>query len=146
MLGWNMHYQLSREHERDDLVTNDPAAMEPEKSELFGGSSVAFAKSAFEACGGSDALLILTERREFRKINLKLVRKMLRLSLIIDGRNLLAAEEVEAAGLVYCSMGRRASLGQPSESAELRAKAATASLSRLNFAVFQLSSVARKVN
>jgi UDPglucose 6-dehydrogenase len=95
------------------VVAYDPAATERATAQLSGLSTVTFAKSAYEACDGSDALLILTEWQEFRKLNLKLVREMLRLPLIIDGRNLLAAEEVEAAGFVYYSVGRQASLGQP---------------------------------
>lgn len=110
------------------IVAYDPAAMERAKAQLSDLPTVTFAKSAHEACDGSHALLILTEWQEFRKLNLKLVKEMLRLPLIIDGRNLLAAEEVEAAGLVYYSVGRQASLAQPSESAAPRAKVATASL------------------
>jgi UDPglucose 6-dehydrogenase len=110
------------------VVAYDPAATERATAQLSDLSTVIFAENAYEACDGSDALLILTEWQEFRKLNLKLVREMPRLPLIIDGRNLLAAEEVEAAGLVYYSVGRKASLGQPSESTAPRAKVASASL------------------
>jgi UDPglucose 6-dehydrogenase len=109
------------------VVAYDPAAMERAKTELSGWSTVTFATSAYEACDGSDALLILTEWQEFRNLNLKLVREMLRLPLIIDGRNLLAAEKVEAAGLVYYSMGRQASLGQPAGGDNKNAFAVSAS-------------------
>jgi UDPglucose 6-dehydrogenase len=89
------------------IVAYDPAAMERAASQLAG-LSVAFADSAYEACQGSDALLILTEWQEFKSLDLTRIRETLRLPIVIDGRNSLVAEEVEAAGLVYYSMGRQA--------------------------------------
>jgi len=109
------------------VVAYDPAATERAAAQLSDLPTVTFAKSAYEACDGSDALLILTEWQEFRKLNLKLVREMLRLPLIIDGRNLLPAEEVEAAGLVYYSVGRQASLAQPAGGDNTKAFAASTS-------------------
>jgi UDPglucose 6-dehydrogenase len=94
------------------IVAFDPAAMERATASLAGLSNVTFASSAFEACKGSDALLILTEWQEFKSMDLKLIRETLRLPIVIDGRNLLVAEEVEAAGLVYYSMGRQAAFGR----------------------------------
>jgi UDPglucose 6-dehydrogenase len=95
------------------IVAFDPAAMERATAPLAGLSNVTFASGAFEACKGSDALLILAEWQEFRTMDLRRIRETLRLPIVIDGRNLLVAEEVEAAGLVYYSMGRQAALGRP---------------------------------
>jgi UDPglucose 6-dehydrogenase len=61
----------------------------------------------------SEALLILTEWQAFKAMDLKAIRKTLRLPIVIDGRNHLGAEEVEAAGLVYYSMGRQVARDQP---------------------------------
>jgi UDPglucose 6-dehydrogenase len=91
----------------------DPAAMARAAAQLSGLSNITFAGSAYEACQGSDALLILTEWQEFRTMDLKVVRDSLRLPVVIDGRNLLIAEEVEAAGLVYYSVGRQSMIDQP---------------------------------
>lgn len=90
------------------IVAFDPAAMERAAAQLTGLSNISFATGALEACVGSDALLILTEWQEFKAIDLKVIRDTLRLPIVIDGRNLLVAEEVETAGLVYYSMGRHA--------------------------------------
>jgi UDPglucose 6-dehydrogenase len=95
------------------IVAFDPAAMERAAHQLSRSPNISFASGALEACNGSDALLILTEWQEFRMIDLKRIRESLRLPIIIDGRNLLVAEEVEAAGLVYYSVGRKALPGQP---------------------------------
>jgi UDPglucose 6-dehydrogenase len=110
------------------IVAFDPAAMARAASQLSGLLNVSFVKSAFEACQGSDALLILTEWQEFKTMDLQEVRKTLRLPIVIDGRNLLIAEEVEAAGLAYYSMGRQATHDHPASRVAAIAQAASASL------------------
>jgi UDPglucose 6-dehydrogenase len=97
------------------IVAYDPAAMQRAAAELSELRNVSFAEGAYEACKGSDALLILTEWQQFKSLDLKLIREELRLPIIIDGRNSLIAEDVEAAGLVYYSMGRQAGDGQTAE-------------------------------
>ena len=108
------------------IVAFDPAAMERAAAQLSGLSNIIFANSAYESCEGSDALLILTEWQEFKTMDLKLIRASLRLPIVIDGRNLLIADEVEAAGLVYYSMGRQAARDQPADRVTARAKVASA--------------------
>jgi UDPglucose 6-dehydrogenase len=59
-------------------------------------------------------------------MDLRVIRETLRLPVVIDGRNLLNAEEVEAAGLVYYSMGRQAANDQPVGRVSARAQVTTA--------------------
>ena len=108
------------------ILAYDPAAMERAATQLKGLSNVGFADSAYEACQGSDALLILTEWQQFKSLDLKLIREQLRLPIVIDGRNSLVAEEVEAAGLVYYSIGRQAVHSPPVEFHTARTLAVTA--------------------
>jgi len=61
-------------------------------------------------------------------LDLKVVKETLRLPIVIDGRNLLNAEEVEAAGFVYYSMGRQAPHDHPTDRITAIAQAAGASL------------------
>jgi UDPglucose 6-dehydrogenase len=103
------------------IVAYDPAAMERAATELSRFSNVTFADGAYEACQGSDALLILTEWQQFKSLDLKRVREALRLPIVIDGRNSLIAEEVEAAGLVYYSTGRQAGYGSAAAAIDGRA-------------------------
>jgi hypothetical protein len=58
---------------------------------------------------------------------MKAIRETPRLPIVIDGRNLLIAEEVEAAGLVYYSMGRQATHDHPASRVAAIAQAAGAS-------------------
>jgi UDPglucose 6-dehydrogenase len=108
------------------IVAFDPAAMARAAALLSGLPNITFAKSAYEGCEGSDALLILTEWQEFKTMDLKLIRETLRLPIVIDGRNLLIAEEVEAASLMYYSMGRQSASNQSAGSVTARAQVASA--------------------
>ena len=55
---------------------------------------------------GAHAVLVLTEWDEFRKLDLKKLRRALAVPVMVDGRNLYRADEVHKAGLEYISMGR----------------------------------------
>lgn len=87
----------------------DPAAM-PKSKCLLPGDAVSFASDAYEAVSGCDALLILTEWKQFANLDLVRVRRLLKQPIVIDGRNLYAPERMKAAGLIYYSMGRATSI------------------------------------
>jgi UDPglucose 6-dehydrogenase len=83
----------------------DPAAMEKAKA-MLGGKDVTYAKDAYEAASGCDALLILTEWREFGELDLEKMRSVLKHPIVIDGRNMYSAKQMADAGLMYHSIGR----------------------------------------
>ena len=56
------------------IIAYDPAAMERAAAELAGLSNVGFADDPYEACQGSDAMLILTEWQQFKSLDLRLIR------------------------------------------------------------------------
>ena len=89
------------------ITVYDPAAMERAQEVL--GSSVRYAKSAYEAAREADALLILTEWEEFANLDLDRVRAELKYPIVIDGRNLYDPEVMAAEGFSYYSVGRAAS-------------------------------------
>src|SRR5882672_3847248 len=68
------------------ITAYDPAAME-RACEILP-ASVQFAKDAYEAAAGADALLILTEWEEFSGLDLQKLRAKLRYPIVLDGRNL----------------------------------------------------------
>ena len=51
--------------------------------------------------------MICTEWREFRELDLKRVKKLLRKPIIIDGRNIYNPEEMKKDGFAYISIGRK---------------------------------------
>ena len=81
----------------------DPEAMEGCRP-LF--PTVTFCDGPYEAADGADALVIMTEWNEFRKLELEELQKLLRQPLVIDLRNLYEPSKMAAAGFRYVSIGR----------------------------------------
>jgi UDPglucose 6-dehydrogenase len=83
----------------------DPQAMDNSRA-LF--PTLNYATSAFEACAGADAVLVLTEWAEFRSIDPVALREIVRSASVIDGRNCLDASAWSGAGWCYRALGRPA--------------------------------------
>jgi UDPglucose 6-dehydrogenase len=81
----------------------DPEAMEGCKP-LF--PAVIYCENAYETAEGADALVIVTEWNQFRKLELDRLLELLREPLVIDLRNLYDPEKMAAAGFRYVSIGR----------------------------------------
>jgi UDPglucose 6-dehydrogenase len=81
----------------------DPQAMDNSRA-LF--PTLNYATSAFEACEGADAVLVLTEWAEFRSIDPIALKGIVRSASVIDGRNCLDAAAWCAAGWAYRALGR----------------------------------------
>jgi UDPglucose 6-dehydrogenase len=86
----------------------DPAAMDKAKAVLPPSESINYAASAYEAAEGADALLILTDWKEFGKLDLQKLNLALKFPIIIDGRNLYKPSEMHELGFTYVSVGRPA--------------------------------------
>jgi UDPglucose 6-dehydrogenase len=87
------------------IVAYDPAATG--RAKMILGDSIRYASDAYSAAEGADALLILTEWREFLHLDLKRMKGLLRYPVVLDGRNLFSAKDMNSAGLSYYSVGRR---------------------------------------
>jgi UDPglucose 6-dehydrogenase len=68
--------------------------------------AVTFTKDAYEAAEGADAVVILTEWNQFRKLDLDRLHGLLRQPLVIDLRNLYEADNMATEGFRYVSIGR----------------------------------------
>jgi UDPglucose 6-dehydrogenase len=86
----------------------DPAAMERTASVMPPSENLSYAKSAYDAAEGADALLILTDWAEFAHLDLPELQKALKFPIIIDGRNLYRPEYMLEQGFTYVSVGRPA--------------------------------------
>ena len=69
-------------------------------------SNVIIETNAEMLADSCDALVLVTDWREFLKLDLQKIAKLMNNSLIIDGRNFLDREAVQAAGIRYIGMGR----------------------------------------
>jgi UDPglucose 6-dehydrogenase len=83
----------------------DPAAM-GRAAEVLPAACIEFAQSAYDAVKDADALLVLTEWEQFKMLDLRRVRELLRYPIVVDGRNLFSPEIMREEGFIYLSMGR----------------------------------------
>jgi UDPglucose 6-dehydrogenase len=84
----------------------DPQAMDKSRAAF---KDVSFCKDSYEACKGSDCLLVVTEWNEFKELDFIRVKKLLRRPLIFDGRNIYEGSSLKKLGFTYISVGRRTS-------------------------------------
>jgi UDPglucose 6-dehydrogenase len=68
---------------------------------------VTFAENAYDAAKGADALVIVTEWNEFRRLDLARIRRVMRRRAIVDLRNIYDPASVRKLGFDYTSVGRR---------------------------------------
>jgi UDPglucose 6-dehydrogenase len=88
------------------ICAYDPVAM-PEAKHIFRDEPrVTYAESPLSALDGADALLIVTEWKEFRSPDFGTIKERLKQPLIFDGRNLYDPALVKQSGLEYYSIGR----------------------------------------
>lgn len=99
-----IHIIKSLLEEGCQITAFDPAAMERAKTVL--GDRISYAEDAYAAAKGADALLILTEWKEFANLDLARLKELLSYPIVLDGRNLYSPEEMASAGLNYYSVGR----------------------------------------
>ena len=92
--------------EKCEITAFDPAAMDRARQIL--GSRIKYAADAYAAADGADALLILTEWKEFASLDLPRITRLLRSPIVLDGRNVFSQAEMAEAGLSYHSIGRPA--------------------------------------
>jgi UDPglucose 6-dehydrogenase len=99
---------LSELFERGATVTAyDPVAMD-EARRIFGDEPrLRYAENPMAALDGADALVIVTEWKEFRSPDFDRIKATLKTPSIFDGRNLYEPSLVQKAGLVYESIGRK---------------------------------------
>lgn len=82
----------------------DPVAMKECKRRV--GDKVVYASDMYDAALNADALLLLTEWKQFRLPSWGVVKKSMKHPLVIDGRNIYDPQEMEEAGMEYLSIGR----------------------------------------
>ncbi len=91
-----------------ELVAYDPVAMEKAKALLP--EHVRYVASRDEAAEGADALLVLTEWKEFKEADPARLKGLLKQPVVIDGRNIFNPAHMRELGFIYYSVGRPAVL------------------------------------
>jgi UDPglucose 6-dehydrogenase len=86
----------------------DPKAIEEAKEYyLKGVQNITYADSKYDVLNDSDALVLLTEWKEFRIPDFKKIKLLLKNSIIFDGRNQYNAFNLEAMGIEYHQIGKQ---------------------------------------
>ena len=89
-----------------NVRAHDPVAIQNARYAL-NGSPVVFTNNVCELAHNADALVLITDWNEYRSMDLKALAKRMNTPLLIDGRNVYAPQEAQAAGFHYIGIGRR---------------------------------------
>jgi UDPglucose 6-dehydrogenase len=84
------------------------------------GRRIAFADDAYAALKGADCAMLITEWNEFRTLDLRKMKRLLRKPVLLDLRNIYEAEEAQAAGLTYVGVGQGAAKPGSAKAAKKR--------------------------
>ena len=88
------------------VTAYDPVAMQ-EAQRIFGNEPrLSYTDKAMDALDGADALIIVTEWKEFRSADLDTIKQKLKAPLVFDGRNLYDPQFVRSQGVEYFPIGR----------------------------------------
>lgn len=82
----------------------DPEAQETSKKIL---KDIIYCNDPYSAVTGCDALVIVTEWNEFRDLDLKRVKQLLKYPNIVDGRNIYEPQAMKKLGFNYVCIGRK---------------------------------------
>lgn len=82
----------------------DPVAMDECRRRI--GDVVTYANDMYDTVVGADALLLLTEWKQFRLPSWEVIKRSMKYSLVIDGRNIYDVEEMNRLGVEYKCIGK----------------------------------------
>ena len=82
----------------------DPAAMKECRRRI--GDSVYYATDMYDAALDADALMLVTEWKEFRLPSWAVIKKAMRTPVLLDGRNIYEKKEIEELGFTYYCIGK----------------------------------------
>lgn len=88
------------------VTAYDPVATERAREAFSGLEGIQFSAGSYQALEGADALVIVTEWKEFRSPDFAHIKSRLKSPVIFDGRNLYEPALVRALDLEYIAMGR----------------------------------------
>jgi len=81
----------------------DPQSMEKAKKVISG---IHYASDVYEAVKGADLVIVITEWNEFKELDLKKMKSLMKFANIVDGRNIYEPEKMKSLGFNYIGVGR----------------------------------------
>lgn len=86
------------------VTVHDPVAIDTARNVL--GDSVTYVQRSYEVTNDADVLILATDWNEYKNLDLEIVRKLMKGSLLVDARNIYDPQNVREAGLDYIGIGR----------------------------------------
>jgi len=83
----------------------DPQAMNESKKHYLK-DTIEYCKNIYDAATGADAVVLVTEWKQFRLPNWENIKSVMTGNIVIDGRNIYNPAEMEQLGFVYSSIGK----------------------------------------
>jgi UDPglucose 6-dehydrogenase len=71
------------------------------------GDTITYCKDLYDAVVDADAVMLVTEWKEFRLPTWRVVAKVMKTPVVIDGRNIYDPQEMAENGFTYYSIGRK---------------------------------------
>ena len=90
------------------LCAYDPVAMPEARRVMSDIPGLSFAENQAQALEGADALVVVTEWKEFKSPDFDLIKASLKQPVVVDGRNLYDPQLMLALGIEYTGIGRSA--------------------------------------
>ncbi len=81
----------------------DPVAIPNAKKELKG---INYVKDAYAAAAGVECLVVMTEWNEFKELDLKKIKSLMKKHIVVDGRNIYDPAKMKKLGFEYTGIGR----------------------------------------
>lgn len=86
------------------VKVHDPVAMDECRRRI--GDRVVYCKDMYDVVIDADALAVLTEWKEFRIPSWSVIKRVMKQSVLVDGRNIYSKDEVIAEGFEYAAIGK----------------------------------------
>jgi UDPglucose 6-dehydrogenase len=83
----------------------DPVSMDETRRRI--GDRITYCKNIYDAALNADATALMTEWKQFRLPSWEVVKKVMRGNVIVDGRNIYDANELQSEGFRYCRIGKK---------------------------------------
>jgi UDPglucose 6-dehydrogenase len=89
------------------VTAYDPVATQEAQRIFKNTNGLSFAETQYQSLNDADALVVVTEWKEFRSPDFSILKQKLKSKIIFDGRNMYEPNVVKTAGLEYQPIGRK---------------------------------------
>ncbi|MBW2506237.1 MAG: UDP-glucose/GDP-mannose dehydrogenase family protein [Deltaproteobacteria bacterium] len=86
------------------IQVHDPQGMQEAKNYLPAG--IKYKEDQYQVCEGADVLILMTEWNQYRALDMKRIKSLMRSAVFVDLRNVYEPGEMKALGFAYFGVGR----------------------------------------